>query len=96
MGDWALLFRLCKNNISDTKDSGIIDVCNPCSIRRKIKLCCFFLLVLNSGQIIRNQGKEGRIKKKLEQGMRLVFAKLLFKSTQMPTESLKSFKCIDM
>lgn len=70
-GDCVLLFQLCKNNISDPKDSGMVDVYNPCGIRRKIKLCCFFLLVLNSGQIISNQGKEGRIKKKLRKGMRL-------------------------
>lgn len=35
--------------------------------RRKTKQCYFFL-VLNSGQIIRSQGKEGKTKKTLRKG----------------------------
>ena len=62
---YVFLFWVCKSNINDLKEwYGRYLVS-----RRKIKLCgfwgFFFALVLNSGQINRNQGKERKIKKKL-------------------------------
>lgn len=47
------------------------DICNHGGIMEKNKTMLFFFLVLKNGQILTNQGKARKTKKKLRKGARL-------------------------